>query len=241
MNNIYKTLKSNQLTLLFCLLLAFSGTVRSQHINYQNDSGWKIGFNMGGVWQQSDMKSKAGIGFGDAALEAGGVAAEGLRKVAGVGGHLRLEGRGIAADGLVEARRMVGDAALDPLESGRIKVPVRRTREDLLAGLECLRGEAHAFAERLKGRVASDTRLFGCPNELGVLRIRLQHQLRLRIDLLGTAQDVGNPLRSRRQPLILVRHEANGGTSPRGGLGLSLRWRWRFRYRAQESSCSSNS
>lgn len=64
MNNFYKTLKSNQLTLLFCLLLAISGTVRSQHINYQNDSGWKIGFNMGGVWQQSDMKSKAGIGFG---------------------------------------------------------------------------------------------------------------------------------------------------------------------------------
>ncbi|MBX7095176.1 MAG: hypothetical protein K1X56_10660, partial [Flavobacteriales bacterium] len=38
--------------------------LEAQHINYENDSGWKLGFNMGGVWQQSDMHSRAGIGFG---------------------------------------------------------------------------------------------------------------------------------------------------------------------------------
>lgn len=53
-----------QLFLLAGLVLISLSPVQSQHIDYANDSGWKFGFNFGGTWQQSDMVSKAGIGFG---------------------------------------------------------------------------------------------------------------------------------------------------------------------------------
>jgi hypothetical protein len=47
---------------LFCQLIVTDS--KAQYIKYEDDSGWKMGFNLSGNWQQSDMKAKAGLGFG---------------------------------------------------------------------------------------------------------------------------------------------------------------------------------
>ncbi len=46
----------------FCQLILTDS--KAQFIKYEDDSGWKMGFNLSGNWQQSDMKAKAGLGFG---------------------------------------------------------------------------------------------------------------------------------------------------------------------------------
>jgi hypothetical protein len=61
-SNFYSRMK--HLFLAMLILLGSVGLTDAQHMNYDNDSGWKLGFNMGGTWQQSDMKARAGIGFG---------------------------------------------------------------------------------------------------------------------------------------------------------------------------------
>lgn len=52
----------------FLVLVLFSQIFltdsKAQFIKYEDDSGWKMGFNMSGNWQQSDMKAKFGMGFG---------------------------------------------------------------------------------------------------------------------------------------------------------------------------------
>ncbi|MFZ5554723.1 MAG: beta strand repeat-containing protein [Bacteroidota bacterium] len=49
---------------IFGVLSLISRPADAQYIEYQNDSGWKLGFNIGSTWQQSDMKAVAGFGFG---------------------------------------------------------------------------------------------------------------------------------------------------------------------------------
>ena len=51
----------SQLVLMSALVF---GQTKKQHINFEYDSGWNLGFNIGGTWQQSDVKAKAGPGFG---------------------------------------------------------------------------------------------------------------------------------------------------------------------------------
>jgi len=46
------------------VFLTINQPAKAQYIDYKNDSGWKLGLNVGGAWQQSDMKARAGIGFG---------------------------------------------------------------------------------------------------------------------------------------------------------------------------------
>ncbi|MBT4776577.1 MAG: hypothetical protein HON99_12740, partial [Crocinitomicaceae bacterium] len=46
------------------ILLVFTSNFQAQHINYKDDSGWNLGFNIGGTWQQSDVTSETGYGIG---------------------------------------------------------------------------------------------------------------------------------------------------------------------------------
>jgi len=54
--------------LLFTLAIIFIslGSSQAQFVNYENDHGWNLGFNIGGVWQQNDYKytPKGGISGG---------------------------------------------------------------------------------------------------------------------------------------------------------------------------------
>lgn len=47
---------------IFCQLIVTDS--KAQFIKYEDDSGLKMGFNLSGNWQQSDMQAKAGLGFG---------------------------------------------------------------------------------------------------------------------------------------------------------------------------------
>lgn len=44
--------------------LLFSAGSNAQFVTYENDSGISLGLNVGGCYQQSDLKAKAGVGFG---------------------------------------------------------------------------------------------------------------------------------------------------------------------------------
>ena len=46
------------------ILLVFTSNFQAQYINYKDDSGWNLGFNIGGTWQQSDVTSETGYGIG---------------------------------------------------------------------------------------------------------------------------------------------------------------------------------
>jgi hypothetical protein len=46
-------------------VLVLSGiTNHAQYIDYEHDSGWKFGLNIGGMYQQSDLQSVPGLGYG---------------------------------------------------------------------------------------------------------------------------------------------------------------------------------
>ena len=51
-------------TSVFLLAAFFSSELQAQYINYKDDSGWNFGLNVGGTWQQSDVRSKAGLAGG---------------------------------------------------------------------------------------------------------------------------------------------------------------------------------
>ena len=46
------------------ILLVLTSNFQAQYINYKDDSGWNLGFNIGGTWQQSDVTSETGYGIG---------------------------------------------------------------------------------------------------------------------------------------------------------------------------------
>ena len=56
--------RSLQFLSLTLVLAIFTSDFQAQYINYKDDSGWNIGFNVGGIWQQSDVTTKPGYGLG---------------------------------------------------------------------------------------------------------------------------------------------------------------------------------
>ena len=56
--------RSLQFISLTLVLAIFTSDFQAQYINYKDDSGWNIGFNVGGIWQQSDVTTKPGYGLG---------------------------------------------------------------------------------------------------------------------------------------------------------------------------------
>ena len=53
-----------QFSLAALLTIFLVNTSNAQFVNYERDNGWNLGFNMGAFWQQSDVKTKPGLGFG---------------------------------------------------------------------------------------------------------------------------------------------------------------------------------
>ena len=56
-------MKKLSLIIAFCFLLFGNNTTKAQYREY-NHNGIKLGYNIGGAWQQSDVKSKWGLGQG---------------------------------------------------------------------------------------------------------------------------------------------------------------------------------
>ena len=49
---------------LFFYIILFSSHISlSQYINYKDDTGWNLGFNIGGTWQESEQYLKGNIPF----------------------------------------------------------------------------------------------------------------------------------------------------------------------------------
>lgn len=56
-----RILQSISLALIFVFCI---GSSNAQFINYKDDSGWNLGLNIGGTWQQGDLEAIPGLGYG---------------------------------------------------------------------------------------------------------------------------------------------------------------------------------
>ncbi len=64
MKKVYHFLLLTLSLISFLFLSADGHFAQAQKLRYDEDSGWKLGLNVGATWQESDMKTVPGLGYG---------------------------------------------------------------------------------------------------------------------------------------------------------------------------------